>query len=95
MCLYKGSRFLNGGVSNHKGELLVGADGRSSGILFSSIVLLSIAAISLWSFLLLVQVYIKTPGSFGGTLLFVRHSAMLIWLRPQTLAVFCMETRCG
>ena len=36
------------------------------GILFSSIVMLSIAGISLWSFLLLVQTYLKVPGSFGG-----------------------------
>lgn len=36
------------------------------GILFSTVVMLSIAAISLWSFLLLVKTWMKVPGSFGG-----------------------------
>lgn len=36
------------------------------GILFSTVMMLSIAAISLWSFLLLVQTWMKVPGSFGG-----------------------------
>lgn len=38
----------------------------NGGILFSTIMMLSIAAISLWSFLLLVQAWMKVPGSFGG-----------------------------
>ncbi|ORX40275.1 transmembrane amino acid transporter protein-domain-containing protein [Kockovaella imperatae] len=37
----------------------------SGGILFSTIVMLGIAAISLWSFLLLTSTYIVVPGSFG------------------------------
>lgn len=37
----------------------------TAGIVFSTVVLLLIAAISLWSFLLLVETYMKVPGSFG------------------------------
>lgn len=40
----------------------------NGGLLFSTVVLLAIAAISLWSFLLLVKTYMKVPGSFGGEL---------------------------
>ena len=37
-----------------------------SGLLFSTVVMVSIAGISLWSFLLLMQAYMIVPGSFGG-----------------------------
>lgn len=37
-----------------------------TGLLFSTVVMLSIAGISLWSFLLLMQAYMVVPGSFGG-----------------------------
>ncbi|KAL1408401.1 hypothetical protein Q8F55_005213 [Vanrija albida] len=37
----------------------------NGGMLFSTVVLLAIAAISLWSFLLLVDTYLKVPMSFG------------------------------
>ena len=38
----------------------------NGGLLFSTVVLLGIAAISLWAFLLLTQSYLVVPGSFGG-----------------------------
>lgn len=47
------------------GILFMGKAFFNGGILFSSIVMLAIAGISLWSFLLLVQAYMKVPGSFG------------------------------
>ncbi|CAK9780712.1 hypothetical protein CC85DRAFT_264664 [Cutaneotrichosporon oleaginosum] len=47
------------------GVLFMGKAFFNGGILFSTIVLLAIAAISLWSFLLLVQTWMKVPGSFG------------------------------
>ncbi|WOO77782.1 Vacuolar amino acid transporter 3 [Vanrija pseudolonga] len=37
----------------------------NGGMVFSTVVLLAIAAISLWSFLLLVDTYLKVPMSFG------------------------------
>jgi proton-coupled amino acid transporter len=40
----------------------------NGGLLFSLIVLLGLAGISLWAFLLLVQAYLAVPGSFGGKL---------------------------
>jgi len=40
----------------------------NGGLLFSTIVLLLIAAISLWAFLLLTKTYLVVPGSFGGEL---------------------------
>ena len=38
----------------------------SPGLLFSTIVMLAIAAISLWAFLMLTSTYNVVPGSFGG-----------------------------
>ncbi|KAL7424323.1 hypothetical protein Q5752_000005 [Cryptotrichosporon argae] len=62
------------------GILFMGKAFFNGGILFSSIVLLSIAGISLWSFLLLVQTYMKVPGSFGdiGGELYGRHMRLTI-----------------
>jgi proton-coupled amino acid transporter len=54
-----GKAFFNGGESIPLPVL-------TTGILFSTVVLLAIAAISLWSFLLLVETWMKVPGSFGG-----------------------------
>jgi proton-coupled amino acid transporter len=47
------------------GVLFMGKAFFNGGILFSTVVLLAIAAISLWSFLLLVETWMKVPGSFG------------------------------
>ncbi|WVR06160.1 hypothetical protein IAU60_003190 [Kwoniella sp. DSM 27419] len=47
------------------GILFMGKAFFNGGILFSAIVMVGIAAISLWSFLLLVKAYLKVPGSFG------------------------------
>ncbi|BEJ06280.1 hypothetical protein CcaverHIS641_0308020 [Cutaneotrichosporon cavernicola] len=47
------------------GVLFMGKAFYNGGILFSTVVLLAIGAISLWSFLLLVQTWMKVPGSFG------------------------------
>lgn len=47
------------------GVLFLGKAFFNGGILFSTIVLLGIAAISLWSFLLLVKTRLVIPGSFG------------------------------
>ncbi|WVO15887.1 hypothetical protein L204_103552 [Cryptococcus depauperatus] len=47
------------------GVLFMGKAFFNGGILFSSIVMLAIAGISLWSFLLLIQAYMIVPGSFG------------------------------
>ncbi|KAK4685254.1 solute carrier family 36 (proton-coupled amino acid transporter), partial [Tremellales sp. Uapishka_1] len=57
------------------GILFMGKAFFNGGILFSAIVLLSIAGISLWSFLLLVETYMVVPGSFGdiGGTLYGRH----------------------
>ena len=55
--------FFNGG------ELLCDAVvplADDEGLLFSTVVMVSIAGISLWSFLLLMQAYMVVPGSFGG-----------------------------
>lgn len=53
------------------GVLFLGKAFFNGGILFSAIVMLAIAGISLWSFLLLVKTRLVIPGSFGdigGTL---------------------------
>ncbi|OCF62271.1 solute carrier family 36 (proton-coupled amino acid transporter) [Kwoniella mangroviensis CBS 10435] len=47
------------------GILFMGKAFFNGGILFSTIVMLAIAGISLWSFLLLVEAYMHVPGSFG------------------------------
>nr|XP_019045887.1 solute carrier family 36 (proton-coupled amino acid transporter) [Kwoniella bestiolae CBS 10118]OCF24817.1 solute carrier family 36 (proton-coupled amino acid transporter) [Kwoniella bestiolae CBS 10118] len=47
------------------GILFMGKAFFNGGILFSAIVMLAIAGISLWSFLLLVEAYMHVPGSFG------------------------------
>ncbi|WWC62296.1 uncharacterized protein I303_104892 [Kwoniella dejecticola CBS 10117] len=47
------------------GILFMGKAFFNGGILFSTIVMLVIAGISLWSFLLLVEAYMRVPGSFG------------------------------
>lgn len=47
------------------GILFLGRAFYNGGIVFSSIVLVSIAMISLYSFLLLVQTRLVVPGSFG------------------------------
>lgn len=47
------------------GVLFLGKAFFNGGILFSTIVMLFIAAISLWSFLLLVKTRLVVPGSFG------------------------------
>ncbi|GMK53645.1 hypothetical protein CspeluHIS016_0102310 [Cutaneotrichosporon spelunceum] len=47
------------------GVLFMGKAFYNGGILFSTVVLLAVGAISLWSFLLLVQTWMKVPGSFG------------------------------
>lgn len=57
--LFMGKAFFNGGKS-------VRHFGLTIGILFSTVVLIAIALISLWSFLLLIQTWMKVPGSFGG-----------------------------
>lgn len=54
-------------VSNNEYAEQSAAD--NSGLLFSTVVMVSIAGISLWSFLLLMQAYMVVPGSFGGELL--------------------------
>ena len=38
----------------------------NGGLIFSTVVMLAIAAISLYSFLLLTKTYLVVPGSFGG-----------------------------
>lgn len=43
-------------------------------MIFSLVVLLGLASISLWAFLLLVQAYLAVPGSFGGKLLLLYSS---------------------
>lgn len=59
-------------ISPARSRLRVNIDGAAftsffnGGILFSTIVMLGIAAISLWSFLLLVKTRLVIPGSFGG-----------------------------
>lgn len=53
------------------GVLFLGKAFFNGGILFSTIVMLGIASISLWSFLLLVKTRLVVPGGFGeigGTL---------------------------
>ena len=61
--------FFNGGELS--GDAIIPlADG--SGLLFSTVVMVSIAGISLWSFLLLMQAYMVVPGSFGGEHPFVQ-----------------------
>jgi len=55
--------FFNGGKLEVVGNDLSADD---SGLLFSTVVMVSIAGISLWSFLLLMQAYMVVPGSFGG-----------------------------
>ncbi|KAI9631808.1 transmembrane amino acid transporter protein-domain-containing protein [Dioszegia hungarica] len=47
------------------GVLFMGKAFFNGGLLFSLIVLLALAGISLWAFLLLVQAYLAVPGSFG------------------------------
>jgi proton-coupled amino acid transporter len=47
------------------GILFMGKAFFNGGIVFSTIVLLAIAMISLWSFLLLTKTYLVVPGSFG------------------------------
>ncbi|ODN95920.1 solute carrier family 36 (proton-coupled amino acid transporter) [Cryptococcus wingfieldii CBS 7118] len=47
------------------GILFMGKAFFNGGILFSAIVMVAIAMISLWSFLLLVEAYMAVPGSFG------------------------------
>ena len=44
----------------------------NGGLIFSTVVMLGIAAISLYAFLLLTKTYLVVPGSFGGEL---EHSA--------------------
>jgi proton-coupled amino acid transporter len=58
------SQLLKGFVGT--GVLFLGKAFFNGGILFSTIVMLGIAAISLWSFLLLVKTRLVIPGSFGG-----------------------------
>ena len=38
----------------------------NGGLVFSAVVMVGIAAISLYSFLLLTKTYLVVPGSFGG-----------------------------
>lgn len=40
----------------------------NGGLIFSTVVMLGIAAISLYCFLLLTKTYLVIPGSFGGEL---------------------------
>jgi hypothetical protein len=40
----------------------------NGGLIFSTVVMLGIAAISLYAFLLLTKTYLVVPGSFGGEL---------------------------
>jgi proton-coupled amino acid transporter len=40
----------------------------NGGLIFSTVVMLAIAAISLYCFLLLTKTYLVIPGSFGGEL---------------------------
>ncbi|WVQ72930.1 hypothetical protein IAR50_002492 [Cryptococcus sp. DSM 104548] len=47
------------------GILFMGKAFFNGGILFSAVVMVAIAMISLWSFLLLVEAYMAVPGSFG------------------------------
>ncbi|WWD18297.1 hypothetical protein CI109_102747 [Kwoniella shandongensis] len=62
------------------GILFMGKAFFNGGILFSAIVMVAIAGISLWSFLLLVQTYMKVPGSFGdiGGILYGQHMRLII-----------------
>jgi hypothetical protein len=57
--------FFNGGKLL---QLSKSSSADHPGLLFSTVVMLSIAGISLWSFLLLMQAYMVVPGSFGGEL---------------------------
>lgn len=47
----------------------------NGGILFSTITLVAIATISLYSFLLLVRTKLVVPGSFGGKLILQKHDS--------------------
>lgn len=58
--LFMAKAFYNGG-----GSIMCSFHLTPSGMVFSTVVLLAIAAISLWSFLLLVDTYLKVPMSFG------------------------------
>ncbi|OCF31256.1 solute carrier family 36 (proton-coupled amino acid transporter) [Kwoniella heveanensis BCC8398] len=62
------------------GILFMGKAFFNGGILFSAIVMVAIAFISLWSFLLLVQAYMKVPGSFGdiGGALYGNYMRLII-----------------
>lgn len=66
--------FFNGGKLE-----VVGNDpsADASGLLFSTVVMVSIAGISLWSFLLLMQAYMVVPGSFGGESSGAHHTTKL------------------
>jgi len=61
--------FFNGGELSGDAIILLADD---EGLLFSTVVMVSIAGISLWSFLLLMQAYMVVPGSFGGEHPFVQ-----------------------